>query len=323
MSHPLVSIIIPTYNSKAYVQEAAASALSQKYKSIEIIVVDDGSTDDTRDLFPEFEAKGIRCFYIDNGGASNARNYGLEKSSGDYIQFLDADDILEPTKIEKQLNLMRLHKADLCYSPWVIFENDISDAHKQFRFSYLDHSLKRTGQEIMISYGMDNWFILTVAWLVKKDLIEKAGFWNPAKCPNDDGEYFSRALFWSEHVVCCNEVLSFYRKTANDSLSKLNSETKIEASYKSFKQIESLLLTCRNDKLMSYPKRMFYMQYKLVKSNYPDLAKRAAKNFDRINAPSFLSDKIYYWWFINRFGLYTGTKLYTLLKPIWGLLKRN
>ncbi|MGV8813808.1 MAG: glycosyltransferase family 2 protein [Gelidibacter sp.] len=323
MSQPLVSIIIPSYNSKSYLKEAVASALNQIYRPIEIIVIDDGSTDDTRDLFPQFETLGVKCFCINNGGASNARNYGLEKAIGDYIQFLDADDILLPSKIEKQLTLMGIHKADLCYTPWVNFNHNINDAQKKFRFLHLDHSLKRTGKELMMSYGMDNWFIPTLAWLVKKELIVKAGYWNPAKCPNDDGEYFSRVLFWAKQVVCCNEVLAYYRVTSNDSLSKLNSPEKIDASYKSFQQIEALLLTGNEISLLSYPKRLYYMQYKLVKKMHPQLAKRAARNFDRLIAPSFLSNKVYYWWFINRFGLYNGTKMYKLLQPIWGLLKRN
>ncbi len=323
MSHPLVSIIIPSYNSKSYLKEAVASALNQSYKPIEIIVVDDGSTDNTNDLFLEFEKQGVKCFSIDNGGASNARNYGLSKATGDYIQFLDADDILAPSKIEKQLELMITHQADLSYTPWVNFKNDIIAAEKQFKFSHLDHSINRTGKELLISFGMDNWFILTVSWLVKKELIQKAGYWNPAKCPNDDGEYFSRVLFWAEQVVCCNGVLAFYRETTNDSLSKLNSETKIEASYKSYQQIEALMLTCSDISLLSYPKRLYYMQYIMVKKNYPSLAKRAALSFDRIEAPSFLSKKKYYWRFINWFGLYFGTKLYKLLQPIWGLLKGN
>ena len=62
------------------------------------------------------------------------------------------------------------------------------------------------------------------------------------------------------------------------------------------------------------------MQYKLVKKKNPSLAKRAAHNFDRIKAPSFLSQKVYYWKFINWFGLYNGTKIYKLFQPIWGLL---
>lgn len=323
MNKPLVSIIIPTYNSKSYLDDAVNSAINQSYKPIEIIIIDDGSTDGTRELFPEFERKGVKCHCIENGGASNARNYGLRKSTGDYTQFLDADDILAPSKIEKQLALMDVQQADLCYTPWVNFKNDIFDTQKQFKFSHLDHSLNRSGKELLISFGMDNWFILTVSWLVKRELIEKAGYWNPAKCPNDDGEYFSRVLFWAKRVVCSETVLAYYRLTSNDSLGKLNSALKVDASYKSFLLIEALLLTCNDTRLLSYPKRLNYMQYKLTIKKYPKLAKRAANNFDRIKAPSFLSKKVYYWKFINWFGLYHGTKIYKVLQPIWGLLKEN
>src|SRR5690606_2142440 len=193
----------------------------------------------------------------------------------------------------------------------------------KFRFSRLNHNLNRNGKDILISFGMDNWFILTVSWLVKRELIAKAGFWNPAKCPNDDGEYFSRILFWSEKVVCCDEILAFYRKTSNDSLSKLNSPTKIEASYHSFHQIEALLRTCDDPVLLSYPKRLYYMQYKLTKKKFPNLAKRAAKHFDKIDAPSFLSKKVYYWKFIHWFGLYYGTLFYKMLQPFWKPIHRK
>lgn len=320
MSQPLVSIIIPTYNSKIYLKEAVASALNQSYAATEIIVVDDGSTDGTRDLFPEFEAQRVRCYFIANGGASHARNFGLGKANGAYIQFLDADDLLAPSKLEQQLELMENEQADLCYSPWLNFKNDINNAQRNFKYAHIDHSKIRTGKELLISFGMDNWTILTMSWLVKKELIEKAGYWNPAKCPNDDGEYFSRVLFWAEQVVCCNAVLAYYRKTSNDSLSKLNSEAKIEAAFKSLMQIETLLLTCNDPKLMSYPKRLYYMQNKLTRKRYPDLAKRATNRFDRIQAPSFLKKKVYYWKFINWFGLYYGTKLYNLLQPVWRLM---
>jgi glycosyltransferase involved in cell wall biosynthesis len=324
MSKPLVSIIIPSYNSKDYLRDAVSSALNQSYESIEVIVIDDGSTDGTRDIFPKFVSKGVNCYYIENGGASNARNFGLEKAKGDYIQFLDADDIIASTKIEKQMALMQKHQSELSYSPWIYFKESATDRYQaQFKFSHINHNLLRSGKELMISYGMENWFIPTVAWLVKIDLIEKAGYWNPTKCPNDDGEYFSRILFWAEQVICCQENLAYYRLTANDSLSKLNSSLKIDASYNSFLQIESLLLTCNDIRLLSYPKRLYYMQYKLTIKKYPELAKRAALNFDRIQAPSFLSKKKYYWIFINWFGLHQGTILYMMLQPFWGLFIRK
>jgi len=322
MSESLVSIIIPSYNSKVYLEETVTSALNQSYTFIEIIVVDDGSTDNTAELFPEFEKQGVRCFRIANGGASYARNYGLAKASGDYIQFLDADDILHESKIEKQLQLMQLSDADICYSPWIDFKVKINDYQDEFKFSRLDHNVRRSGKDLLVSFGIDNWFINTLSWLVKRELVDNAGLWDINIINNNDGEYFSRILFLAESVVCFDEHLAYYRRTPN-SLGKLNSRAKINSSFISYQKIEALLAPCNDVRLISYPKRLYYMQYRRLKKTYPKLAKRAARNFDRINAPSFLSNKAYYWWFINRFGLYNGTKLYKFLQPIWSLIKRN
>ncbi|WP_460219708.1 glycosyltransferase [Psychroserpens sp. MEBiC05023] len=289
-SLPLVSIIIPSYNSKDYIAETINSALCQTYKPIEIIVVDDGSTDETCQLFAEFEANGIACYQIENAGASNARNFGLKKASGDYIQFLDADDILDKFKIAKQMELMIASKADVCYTPWIDFKKQIGDSQSQFKFSHLNHNMKRSGIELMISFGQDNWFIPTVSWLVDKRLIDLAGIWDVEMLINNDGEYFSRVLFWAKLVVCCNTPLAYYRLTPN-SLSKLNSVPKIEAAFKSYQKIEKLLAPINNINLMSYPKRLYYKQYTFTKKKYPALAKRAAIHFDQIKAPCFLSQQ--------------------------------
>jgi glycosyltransferase involved in cell wall biosynthesis len=322
MRQPLVSIIIPSYNSRAFLEYAVSSALNQSYEPIEVIVVDDGSNDNTIALFPEFESKGVRCYQIKNGGVCHARNYGLSKCQGAYVQFLDADDILHESKISKQLAIMQRLQADVCYTPWLNFKKDIKNSQTKFKFSHLDHNLKRSGKELMISFGLQNWYVPTLSWLVERSLIDKAGPWDIDIINNNDGEYFSRVLFRAEQVVCCNEHLAYYRLTPN-SLSKLNSSSKVNSSFKSYQQIESLLAPCNDIRLMSYPKRLYYMQYKRLKKTYPQLSKRAAQNFDRIKAPSFLSNKVYYWTFINRFGLYHGTEIYKFFQPVWGLLKKN
>jgi glycosyltransferase involved in cell wall biosynthesis len=96
-----VSVIIPTYNSANWVTEAVASALGQTYPAAEIIVVDDGSTDDTSSRIAEFGSK-LRYIRKENGGVSSARNRGIEEVTGDWIAFLDADDIWHPRKLEFQ-----------------------------------------------------------------------------------------------------------------------------------------------------------------------------------------------------------------------------
>lgn len=105
---PKVSIIIPTYNSARYLPEALESALNQTYTNIDIIVVNDGSTDNTRQIMNRFVD---RVTYVeqDNGGPSRARNAGLSRARGDYVAFLDADDMWMPHKLEEQMKIFRLY----------------------------------------------------------------------------------------------------------------------------------------------------------------------------------------------------------------------
>ncbi len=98
----LVSVIIPTFNRAHVLPRAIESVLSQTYKNIELIVVDDGSSDDTKLL-----SVGARYFYQENKGVSAARNLGIEKARGEYIAFLDSDDKWHPEKIQKQISFFK------------------------------------------------------------------------------------------------------------------------------------------------------------------------------------------------------------------------
>jgi len=102
---PLVSIIITAYNYEAFVSLAVQSAIDQSYPSVEVIVVDDGSTDGTFDEVRKF-GSAVRYFIKENGGLAKARNYGIDKSRGDFLLFLDADDELEPGAVQVMHNCM-------------------------------------------------------------------------------------------------------------------------------------------------------------------------------------------------------------------------
>jgi glycosyltransferase involved in cell wall biosynthesis len=101
-----VSVVIPTYNSVRFVTEAIDSVLAQTFQDLEILVVDDGSKDETREVLAKKYGDSIRYLYKENGGVSKARNYGIEQASGKYIAFLDADDLWMPEKLEKQVALL-------------------------------------------------------------------------------------------------------------------------------------------------------------------------------------------------------------------------
>lgn len=107
-TEPVVSVIIPTYNRAGFISDAVQSVLDQTYKNIEIIVVDDGSTDGTKDVLAPF-MDNIRYYYTENSGAAHARNIGLKAAVGKYIAFLDSDDAYLPYKLELQVSFMESH----------------------------------------------------------------------------------------------------------------------------------------------------------------------------------------------------------------------
>jgi glycosyltransferase involved in cell wall biosynthesis len=113
---PRVSAIIPTYNRKAFVLEAVASVLAQTYGDYELIVVDDGSGDGTGEALTHYGGR-VRYAYQDNTGVSTARNHGLELARGEFIAFLDSDDLWLPEKLQVQVAFMDAHpQAQICYT---------------------------------------------------------------------------------------------------------------------------------------------------------------------------------------------------------------
>ena len=111
----LISVIVPVYNMKEYLPRCVASICAQTYRNLEIILVDDGSTDGTDKLCDELAGKDerIRVFYKENGGSSSARNLGIEKARGSFLGFVDSDDYLEPDMYERLLQVLTEHSAQI------------------------------------------------------------------------------------------------------------------------------------------------------------------------------------------------------------------
>lgn len=120
----LVSVIIPCFNSGRHLSSAIESAFSQTYTQMEIIVVDDGSTDDTAEIAKSYGDR-VRYVYQSNRGVSAARNVGVSMASGEFVQFLDADDVLLPEKITRQVDYLLSHpEADVVYCDAMYFDED-------------------------------------------------------------------------------------------------------------------------------------------------------------------------------------------------------
>ena len=124
----LVSVIVPTYNSGNVVSQTIDSVLCQTYKNFELIIVDDGSTDNTQEVIGMFDDKRIRYFKINNsGGAAKPRNFGIERAKGNLIAFCDADDIWTNNKLEIQIEKLEQSKCDFISSNMYLFKNNIEN----------------------------------------------------------------------------------------------------------------------------------------------------------------------------------------------------
>jgi glycosyltransferase involved in cell wall biosynthesis len=123
---PQVSIIIPTYNSATYLKQAIDSVLAQTHRDFEILVIDDGSTDDTADLMNGYGA-AVRYLRQPNHGVATARNRGIEESRGEYVAFLDADDVWLPDKLERQIEALEQYPGrGACYTDFFVVAPDLT-----------------------------------------------------------------------------------------------------------------------------------------------------------------------------------------------------
>lgn len=212
---PLVSIIIPAYNAELWISETIKSAFDQIWANTEIIVVDDGSTDNTLKIVQEFSSTRLKVIAQKNAGAASARNSGLQVALGDYIQYLDADDLLAPDKIQKQIvALQNNDKKFVASGSWATFVTEIT-------------SCRFIPEKLWSDFTPLDWIYCLFerggtmyphAWLIPRNIVEKAGPWNVSLSLNDDREYFNRIVLASDGVVFCPDSKCYYR-TGNSSVS--------------------------------------------------------------------------------------------------------
>lgn len=225
---PLVSILIPAYNAEKWIADAVRSAIAQTWEPKEIIVIDDGSKDRTLAVARKFESEQVRVVAHQHQGAAATRNLALSLSQGDYIQYLDADDLMAADKIEKQLRAAgpSPNKRTLFSGSWGQF---VCRHHRsQFVPSALWCDLCPV--EWLVRKMKLGVFMQTATWLVSRELAEAAGPWDTRLLGDDDGEYFCRVLLASDGVRFVPESKVYYRKPSVGSLSYIGlSDAKMEA----------------------------------------------------------------------------------------------
>ena len=240
MPNPLISICIPTYNAEKYIEETLNSILAQTYSNIELIVVNDGSTDNTCQIVRSINDNRITILSTTNGGASKARNIAYQKAQGEFIMFMDSDDLISSDFLEKQLFLIINHADCIAISSWGRFYRPDRADFKLF------HEL------LPEPHDFEGW--ITSYWyqnkhntppgrlLIPRKIIERAGLWNEDLTLNDDFEFFTRIAYCATKLIPNPDSLYYYRSGIGG-LSSANDEKAYLSLLKSFELSFNLVLS--------------------------------------------------------------------------------
>jgi GT2 family glycosyltransferase len=242
----LVSILIPAYNAEALIADTIKSALRQTWPEKEIIVVDDGSKDGTLAVAKKFAAGKVKVVTQENQGAAAARNKAFSLAQGDCIQWLDADDLLSPDKIERQMaEAEKLQDKRALFScGWGYFIYRPRKA--KFVPTLLWENL--TPLEWLLRKWENNLHMQTATWLVGRELTEQAGPWDTRLLGDDDGEYFFRVIKGSDGIHFVPDVKVFYRVSGSSRLSYIGlSDKKMDAQFLGMKMQIGYLRSMMDD----------------------------------------------------------------------------
>lgn len=241
-----VSILIPLYNAEQYIAETITSITNQSYANIELIIVDDGSTDNSYELAKAYASEKVNVFQQANKGACAARNKALELSTGEYIVFFDADDIMYEDKIKNQMELVEKYGDDYIYSSqWISFTNEVPTV-------FLPKTVIDKDFDSPIDWLTTSWLNRSGAvgiWLTPRQLIEQAGKWDETIVMNDDGEYFFRVLLKSKGVKFADNAYLFYRRDVTTSITKTYNYKKASDILKTYMKYENVLEVKNNYKI--------------------------------------------------------------------------
>ena len=270
MTNPLVSILIPLYNAEKYFDECIQSVLEQTYKNIEVIIVNDGSTDNSLNIANMYAKKYsfIKVIDQENKGAASARNKAFPFSSGEYIQYLDADDILHPDKIAMQIRRLNEHEFDpeiVATSAWSRFFytcSQVSFPHLPLYQDYSDPLM------FLRDAWQNNQNMIVQTWLTPRKLHIKAGHWDEGITTADDNLFFAKIVLKTTKILFVSESKVYWRQDNPNSLS----------SKQTHRDMSSYLKVCHSyhkmvKKQLDYPGMRYAlaMEYsKCIYRSYPE-----------------------------------------------------
>ena len=204
---PEVSVIIPTYNSARYLSDAVDSVLAQTFKDFEVLVIDDGSTDDTESLMSRYGA-AVRCIHQENAGVAVARNRGIRESHGRYVAFLDADDTWLPDKLTKEVRALDLNRDyRACYSAFAVADCDL--------VPFDVNNSKREGSALKDLLLRGNVIATPSTVMCERALFAETGGFDPALSQCADWDMWVRLAALTEFLYLDEPLVTYRQHGAN------------------------------------------------------------------------------------------------------------
>lgn len=256
-----VSIIIPAYNVENYIDDCLNSVINQTYKDYEVIIVDDGSTDNTLNILRKYEKKYdfIKVISNENHGQGYERNFALKQARGEYILFLDSDDFIEPVTLEVSVAKIKEDKSDFVVFDWKYYSNTKKTYSYVSKESFFNKKYLK-GKEILQLLGIAHYF--TVNKLYSKDFLLRNNI------RYGEGYIYEDNPFWVEAVVKANKVSLIHSPLYNV---RVNDESTTKTNHKTDKHYKGFISALREEmKIIN----------KYDKNNYYDLYVYNLKKFD-------------------------------------------
>jgi glycosyltransferase involved in cell wall biosynthesis len=231
MSDPLVSICMAAYNSEDYVADAVDSALAQTWPNIEVVIVNDGSTDETPDILSAYSKYSkVKIIHQENQGHSVGMNRAYDESHGELIKFFDSDDLLSPKHVEKQVDRLNGSRSHIASAEWGRFWDDPTEATFE-------------PSPVWQDMGPVDWLVKSLEdarpmmqcamFLIPKEILERSGLWKEQLSLINDFEFFTRVITHSEGVQFAPGARVYYRSGLEGSLSGRSDREAIESEYRS------------------------------------------------------------------------------------------
>ncbi len=288
-----ISIIVAAFNAENYIADTVQSILIQSYNNFELIIVNDGSTDKTLEIIESIDDKRIVIISQINKGQDAAFNVGYKYSSGSFIKFMDADDLINIDMLEIQIAALKNENNKIAYGEWYRFFGNIpvaSDITKPL-------SYWKNMQPIAFLLSDDDGPMLQCAiMLIPKSIIEKAGLWDERLILYNDTEFFSRIILASEEILFTKDAKLFYRSGLGSSLTAQSSIKFFESTFLASTLIEKNLLRFEeSSRVNQFLSNLYFRRRYEMYPNYKQLAILYEAKIKQYGSPTLkiLSGKVH------------------------------